>query len=230
MFRWERRTLHFDIERIEKDAEGYLRQFSEKGMREETRARWRSLGHDLKTAKDQALQPRALVLATRELTLVGGQAFILGRRFTCPAFAQIDPDHVSGALLYAACAGNFEMPEEAGEEAILYMDLWGNACLEAVRGQLIERLQSQTALSDSFGPGYYGMSMETMDQLVTLLGAGDIGMHSAKEGGLRPAKSCAGFYFSVDGDYRPLRAQCAACSGAAGGCAVCRFRMDPRPH
>lgn len=156
----------------------------------------------------------------QEIELDERNLMIEGRQFCCSAFEQIDSSCVKGAYVYVVSVKGFDMN---GETAInqLYGDLWGTAYVEAVRCVLRNRLQQKNLLSVSFGPGFYGMPMEEMAEIDTLLFFKDIGLTLSASNMIIPLKSCAGIVFAVDEKYVPPEAACKSCNGNHRSCELC---------
>ncbi len=112
----------------------------------------------------------------------------------CTAFEQIDPDTVEGVYFYAVTAGNFYL-ENMPIMKQLYADIWGTAFTDAIREMLIEHLKSKHPVSDSFGPGFYGMDVNEMQMMPELVDFTSLGMDVKESSIILPLKSCAGILF-----------------------------------
>lgn len=160
-------------------------------------------------------------------TLCGGSVLLDGVTLRCSALEQISPSTVHGAYVYAITAGDFSLPDRPVTEQ-LYADLWGSAMVEAARKLLLEQLRSRSPISDSFGPGYYGMRTTELRQFDRLIDFKQLGISVYKGQILLPQKSCAGLLFAVDEGYRKLRGACAACLGNHTSCQLCEVnRREP---
>ncbi|MDR2295683.1 MAG: hypothetical protein LBD95_02700 [Clostridiales Family XIII bacterium] len=150
---------------------------------------------------------------------------IAGVAFVCPAFEQIDARNVIKLVAYALSLRVDERPEPRLSR-LFYGDLWQTVYLEAAFAALRARLAAQTdgVLSDSFGPGYYGMRIEEMRKLARVLDFGRIGAAVRADGSIRPPKSCAGLFFAVRDAARMPQDACRGCAGDAAGCAFCAHR------
>lgn len=168
------------------------------------------------------VQIRAAYVYYEDVRLEGDTALIGGQSFRCNAFQQVDPGVVKGAYIYALSAGDYGFPEENIMDQ-LYADIWGTAFTDAARLLLQERLGQAARLSDSFGPGFYGMDVSAMEQVAALIDfkALDIELRSSRV--LLPLKSCAGLYFSVSDDYREINRSCQDCLGTYTSCQLCQI-------
>lgn len=152
--------------------------------------------------------------------LKGRKAYIGSESFTCPAFEQIDAHYVKGAYVYAVSAGVFDLTGRSLMDR-LYADIWGSAFADAARLLLWENLSQNSVLSDSFGPGFYGMKMNEIRKIDVLIGLGNAGIGLNDNNVMIPLKSCAGIIFSVNNEYRQLKEECVQCKGNYKSCRMC---------
>lgn len=145
-----------------------------------------------------------------------------GETFRCRAFEQIKSSSVKGLYVYACSAGDYSLPEESTLNQV-YADLWGTALADAVRHLLKGELEKNGPLSDSFGPGFYGMEVMETHSIKKLLDFDQLGVTVKESGILVPVKSCAGLFFHVNDQYEPLDEACASCQGNARSCVSCQF-------
>ena len=117
----------------------------------------------------------------------------------------------------------------------LYGDIWGTAYTDALRDMTMDIISKDSAksnsvggslgntgISDSFGPGFYGMDTGELAKLPLLVDFDGLGIRISEGGGLLPVKSCGGLVFRVNGRYRPLDSACRFCSGKDKECRFCR--------
>lgn len=149
-------------------------------------------------------------------------AVIGSQIFRCTAFELINPETIKGAYVYAISAGNFIMPEEKIMNQ-LYADIWGTAFADSARMLLKQKFEIQSIISDSFGPGFYGMDVSEMLKIAELIDLGEIGVELRNSCILVPVKSCAGIYFDVDENYTKLKSECADCRGTHSNCKLCQI-------
>lgn len=155
-----------------------------------------------------------------EFRLSGDKLIAAGTQISCPAFAQIAGDSIYGLYVYGLSAGDYTLKAHDGM-AQIYADLWGNAFTDAARDMLIQELQNFHVLSDSFGPGFYGMDIKEILNIRRLVDLSAAGISITDNGLMRPAKSCAGIFFCVNSKYRRLNSACQTCLGNGGGCRFC---------
>ena len=132
-----------------------------------------------------------------------------------------DEAHIRRIYCYALTAGDFRTDVDPLTDA--FVDLWGNAYCDAAHRLLREKLAAASGLlvSPPFGPGFFGMAMDALPQVLKLARAEEAGIRLAGST-LLPLKSCAGFFFASD---RPLllpQRDCASCIGSRRGCGYCR--------
>lgn len=156
-----------------------------------------------------------------DVKISGQYAEFGGQRFKCSAFDQIENRTVKGVYVYALSVGDFGFPEEPILDQ-LYADIWGSAFTDAARLILKEKLEMESKLSDSFGPGFYGMDVSEMGSLTSLLNLEELDIEIRNSRIMLPLKSCAGFYFDVNEDYRKLNQACENCLGTHTSCKLCQ--------
>lgn len=140
--------------------------------------------------------------------------------FECAAFEQLKADWIEGVYVYAITAGNYQM-EELSVLLQVYADIWGTAFTDALRVLLVNELKKDGDIGDSFGPGYYGMSVSEMPKLAELLDFNALGIEVRENGILLPIKSCAGILFRVNEKYQKLNDACRLCYGNIRTCKLC---------
>lgn len=158
-----------------------------------------------------------------DLSFQGNILQVHGVSLKCSAFEQLSSESISGAYIYAVSAGNYELPDRPLMDQ-LYADLWGSAYTEAGRTLLHKELEKLSSLSDSFGPGFYGMALAELEHFSQLIELDELGISIYKNRILLPQKSCIGLLFSVNTAYRKLRQECLSCLGNHTSCRLCTLR------
>ena len=169
---------------------------------------------------EERIKIRAMGIYSEEISFSGRKAVIENVEFACNAFELIDPASVRGVYLYALSVGDFGYPEEPIMDQ-LYADIWGSAFTDAARVLIKAQLESESRLSDSFGPGFYGMDVSEMPKLASMLSFDKLDMEIRNSRILLPLKSCAGMYFAVNDDYVKLNSACESCRGNHKSCVLC---------
>ncbi|MEG0830068.1 MAG: hypothetical protein RSD88_02875 [Anaerovoracaceae bacterium] len=170
---------------------------------------------------EEHIKMRAAYSYIQDVKLEGRTAIIAGEAFYCNAFEKIRPDTVKGAYIYALSAGDFSLPEDPIMNQ-LYADIWGTAFTDAVRLLLKKDLEKRSKLSDSFGPGFYGMDVAEMVKMTNLINFDQLEMELRSSSIILPLKSCTGLYFHVTDQYEYMNQACEACRGSASSCKLCQ--------
>lgn len=153
-----------------------------------------------------------------------GQILTVGRhQFRCTAFEQLDPEAIEGVYFYAVAAGDYYLEDKPIMQQ-LYADIWGTAFTDAIRGMLMEQLRHEHTVSDSFGPGFYGMDVSEMKKMPDMVDFDRLGMEVKESCVILPLKSCAGILFKVNEKYRQLDSACELCYGSRKTCTLCSIR------
>ena len=98
--------------------------------------------------------------------------------------------------------------------------------MDVIRGWLQGYLERKNSVyekkycSPSFGPGYYGMGMDAVPELLKLMDALQVGV-SWNEERMSPKMSLVGTYLIADEDVFEVDSDCRDCIGQRGGCEFC---------
>ena len=176
----------------------------------------------MRNAINENVKIRAAYVYCDDVKLENNTAVIGNQKFMCSAFEQIDPKTVNGAYIYALSAGDFSLPEENIMDQ-LFADIWGTAFTDAARMLLKEKMQNNSRLSDSFGPGFYGMDVKEISKLAQIVDFDSLDIELRDSRIMLPLKSCAGLYFSVDEKYKELHESCQECRGTYSSCQLCQI-------
>ena len=163
---------------------------------------------------------RAIFNYYDEIVVEDAALVIDGKRFASEVFQGIDPAQICGAYVFVLTAGDFSFPGRPVSEQVL-LDLWGTAFATAGRKRLQAYFAADGRISETFGPGLYGIPVESMPDLLSLVDAAQIGVTVNESCILQPVKSYGGIVFRVADDYKPRGAMCAACKGARLSCRLC---------
>ena len=155
-----------------------------------------------------------------EITLSGKKLWAGKQEFACKAFEQLRESSIKGLYIYACSAGDYTLPDEDVLSQV-YADIWGTAFTDAIRMLIKKEFESKAKISDSFGPGFFGMPTREVEKIKSLLDFKQLGIEVRDSAIMVPLKSCAGLYFIVDDDYKPINSQCAFCYGTETSCKFC---------
>lgn len=176
--------------------------------------------HQIRKVVESNVSIRAAYAYYDDVKLQGKTLSIGGQELDCAAFEQIDPESIEGAFVYAICAGDFWLDDKPILEQ-LYADIWGTAFTDASRELLMEQMGKGMTLSDSFGPGFYGMSMNEMQKMLKLVDFEALGIVVKPSNVIVPLKSCSGIFLHVNDKYQRLDSACQLCFGASRTCRLC---------
>lgn len=156
--------------------------------------------------------------------------------FLCPPFGLLEPGQVKGAYGYLMTGGDFYLEEREIMDQLL-ADIWGTAYVDAGRDTLRDLLiqdchqrfpdqREDLCLSDSFGPGYYGMKTQDTLKMLSILEGTAIGVACRESGVMVPLKSCTGIYLVADSSALLPDMECETCLGNTGNCRLCNVRRQ----
>jgi hypothetical protein len=233
----------------DKIAEGYFIEicgFNRESAKDKPRtAAMIAAGMSTRSKLLKAIQLKAIVSAYGPYALQGHAIVIQGHSFSCKALDRIPADSVLSVYAYIVTAGDVSLPEASMVDQF-YADAWGTAYVDAGRDLLQNWIQQDMAaemaagivdsmkisetkefyISDSFGPGYYGMDVTEIPKFFKILDGAAIGVTASEQSFMRPQKSCAGFFIAVN-DPRHLPGEdCKSCLGGEKGCQFCRFNAN----
>lgn len=162
------------------------------------------------------------------------------RKLTCHILERIPASIVRGgyfAVFHApgkeAASGAYAPvadKTEYGKGELLtqyYEESWQNALLDAGRSWISnyltrkESVRMPAYVTDSFGPGFYGMPITDLPQLAELIDMERVGVHVTENGTLSPQKSLVCLYLVLNQPLPFFMKDCAGCIGSKGGCVNC---------
>lgn len=214
--------IMIDKDRVQLLVDDIFLEISGLGRPGEKYEKRRAVAFEIKKRIADRINPKMEAVFSEDVTVKSGCAVINGVEFACRGFEQIVPGSVTGAYVYVINAGDFSLPEESTVNQ-LYADLWGTACIDAMRMTFREMLETEHKLSDSFGPGFYGMDVTATAGIAEIADFASLGLELKSNGLLLPLKACSGILFTVNEKYIPLNAACAECKGSRDSCVYCRF-------
>lgn len=220
--------VEFNIKGTYPLAEKYFIQTS--GIRtdsEKHRRMWKRAREIFEEIQDQ-IKLQAIISDYVPDDISGKNLTISGTVFSCNAFEQLSKKDIELVYIYFLTAGQwFTNSEQVIDQ--LYSDIWGTSFVDAGRDKLRILLSdaeknssSDSFLSESFGPGFYGMDLSQIGSFFKVLDAARLGIVLHKSGMMLPQKTIAGFYFYMKkGSTLPDR-DCENCIGNQTGCRFCR--------
>ena len=148
------------------------------------------------------------------------------KKIECNVLEQIDTAGVEKGYLYAFHAPDVELESAGSVLEQYYMEAFQVACMDVIRVWLQGYLERKNSVyekkycSPSFGPGYYGMGMEAVPELLGLMDASQVGVSWNGEC-MSPKMSLVGTYLIAGEDVFEIDSDCRDCIGHSGGCEFC---------
>lgn len=148
------------------------------------------------------------------------------KKIECNVLEQIDTAGVEKGYLYAFHAPDVELESAGSVLEQYYMEAFQVACMDVIRGWLQGYLERKNSVyekkycSPSFGPGYYGMGMDAVPELIGLMDASQVGV-SWNGDRMSPKMSLVGTYLIAGEDVYAVDSDCRDCIGHSGGCEFC---------
>lgn len=171
-----------------------------------------------------------ILLHSFDTTCIGEREFRFGENHVnCAVLERILPEWIRGGYLYGFHAPEFRFRGEVF--SVLqqyYLESIQVAVMDAARDWIQAYLTRKHSVrfphyvTDSFGPGYYGMEICAMPVLCACMDLNRVGMKLDDYGNLKPLKSIIGIHLVTDREVAPVIQDCSSCLGNHGGCSMCR--------
>ena len=148
------------------------------------------------------------------------------KKIECNVLEQIDTAGVEKGYLYAFHAPVVDLENTGSVLDQYYMEAFQVACMDVIRGWIQGYLERKNCVyekkycSPSFGPGYYGMGMDAVPELLGLMDASQVGVSWNGER-MSPKMSLVGAYLIAGEDVFEVDFDCRDCIGQSGGCEFC---------
>lgn len=148
------------------------------------------------------------------------------KKIECNVLEQIDTADVEKGYLYAFHAPDVDLESAGSVLEQYYMETFQVACMDVIRGWIQGYLERKNCVyekkycSPSFGPGYYGMGMDAVPELLGLMDASQVGVSWNGER-MSPKMSLVGAYLIAGEDVFEVDFDCRDCIGQSGGCEFC---------
>lgn len=148
------------------------------------------------------------------------------KKIECNVLEQIDTAGVQKGYLYAFHAPDVDLESAGSVLEQYYMEAFQVACMDVIRGWIQGYLERKNSVyekkycSPSFGPGYYGMGMDAVPELLGLMDASQVGVSWNGEC-MSPKMSLVGTYLIAGEDVFAVDSDCIDCIGQRGGCEFC---------
>lgn len=148
------------------------------------------------------------------------------KKIECNVLEQIETAGVEKGYLYAFHAPDVDLESAGSVLEQYYMETFQVACMDVIRGWIQGYLERKNSVyekkycSPSFGPGYYGMGMDAVPELLGLMDASQVGVSWNGER-MSPKMSLVGAYLIAGEDVFEIDSDCRDCIGQSGGCEFC---------
>ena len=148
------------------------------------------------------------------------------KKIECNVLEQIDTAGVEKGYLYAFHAPDVDLESAGSVLEQYYMEAFQVACMDVIRWWIQGYLERKNSVyekkycSPSFGPGYYGMGMDAVPELLGLMDASQVGVSWNGEC-MSPKMSLVGTYLIAGEDVYAVDSDCIDCIGQRGGCESC---------
>lgn len=156
-----------------------------------------------------------------------------GVPFSCRALSRLAPQDVLDVYVYLLTVGEIKI----NCERVLYQayyDIWQTAFVDVGRDLLKEHIAASLpypafAVSDSFGPGFFGMAADDTKKFFQLLKADKIGASVKPNGFMTPVKSYAGFFLVTTKEEALPSKDCENCVSSGKTCSYCKTGRQREP-
>jgi len=168
------------------------------------------------------IKPIGISSYYEDVTLKGGRLEFDNTFLYSQVLELIDPKKVKGALIYFLTIGSFQDNEKIMEK--LMEDFWQTAYVDSARKRFYLDMKEKIGnlhLSEELGPGFFGMSVESVNRFNKLLDSERIGIDVNPKGFMKPEKSVAGLFIVTENEPVTFPQKCLFCKGNEKGCAYC---------
>lgn len=151
-------------------------------------------------------------------------------KINCNLLEKIDLSGISCGYIYAFHSPEIEKDSVASLLEQYYLETFQIACMDVIREWIKKYLVRKYSVeqpyycSPSFGPGYYGMSVEAVAKLMKLIDERQIGI-CFSDGKMYPMMSLVGMYLVSEENFPSSYKDCEFCVGQKGGCAFCQSNI-----
>ncbi|MDR2459592.1 MAG: vitamin B12 dependent methionine synthase [Deltaproteobacteria bacterium] len=146
--------------------------------------------------------------------------------FTCPIISTIPSQDILEIIIYLLTIGDIKPTNERVLYQV-YQDMWQTAFVDVARDLLQEHITKTIsyetfAISDTFGPGFFGMPGSDTLKFFEVLEADKIGATIRPGGLMIPVKSYAGFFLVTNKQESLSAKDCDNCLSSKKTCSYCK--------
>lgn len=186
---------------------------------------------DLREKIRPRIHPQIILSRFNQGELEGETLKIGDIHLHCKALGQLQPSHITDIYLYILTVGDVYW-NQGPTINMLYGDMWGTSYVDTSRDRLHElvaqdaKSRGALAVSDSFGPGFYGMPVSEIPKFFQVLPAEKIGVTLLESALMLPLKTIAGIYVAVNEPGFLPGADCKSCLNPGVHCEFCHVRSN----
>ena len=188
----------------------------------------------LKEEIKEKIQVRGIYSTYTNENLSDGKLIINGIDFSFQRLSIIDKSSVIKIIPYILSAGNYELEDSCSMLDKFYADTYGTAYVDAGRDELkrelLEKEKEELSgqgrrdifISDSIGPGFYGIDTSKVGDFFKILDGDKIEVKANDYNVILPVKSCVGIFIIVDNPNLLPDYDCMSCTTKDINCTFCR--------
>lgn len=190
---------------------------------------------DIREKYKEDFKPHLLLSSYPASVVSKGEFCFEQVKIPCMVLNRIPKKDILGVYLYAICLSDRNRKKEDMLEEF-YLDTWMTAFLDAGRDWLKVYLEKQVRrrvpkgknvfLTDSFGPGFYGMGIDVVEDFFCLLESKKIGL-KLQHGVMYPMKSNVGMYLALSKETALPKLDCKNCLSNKTTCEFCKNYIPP---
>lgn len=181
------------------------------------------------------IQIQAILSKYDRQCVQGGQMILGDTVFPCRALSRVPESDILNVYIYLLTVGDVNpMCERVLYQ--VYYDMWQTAFVDVGRDLLREHITKTLAghypafaISDTFGPGFFGMPVTDTRKFFEVLDADKIGASIKPDGFMRPVKSYAGFFLITDKEESLPSKDCENCVSSGKTCSYCKTGRQRGP-
>jgi hypothetical protein len=241
-------VFKYSIEQLDENAEKYFDAMCGFTNEKPKSVAMKILSTKLKTKIKDSIQVRGIYSTYSNTSLDDGKLIIKDMDFTFNRLSTIDKESIFEIIPYIISAGNFELDDNFSMLDRFYADTYGTAYVDAARECLkLELLKSakdkkeykqrilnstnckrDLFISESIGPGFYGIELSEMQKYFTALDASIIEVMTNDYNVMIPSKSCVGLFVIADDSKFFPDYDCISCSTKETNCIFCMHKHKER--
>ncbi|MEI8217115.1 MAG: hypothetical protein WCF96_08445 [Eubacteriales bacterium] len=168
-------------------------------------------------------------------SLESGKLTIEGMDFSFAGISLLAKESTYRIIPFILTSGNYEMEETNSILDQFYADTYGTAYVDAARDELKKNLlknakkdlagiEKELYISDSIGPGFYGMANSMVENFFKILNYKKINVSMNSYNVIIPVKSCVGLFIITDDEKMLPHYDCMSCSTKTKNCRFCRLK------